>query len=86
MLYAGSLVFAPPHHPVDLRNCGEWSAYLKNTNWRHHPWTEKRRQRARQGQPVSMTADQAVGADSNNQPTAKDDAINFLELTCTWEC
>jgi putative DNA primase/helicase len=30
-------------------------------------------------QPVSMTADQAVGADNGSEPTAKDDAISFLE-------
>ena len=24
MLYAGSLVFTPPDHPVDLRDWGEW--------------------------------------------------------------
>jgi hypothetical protein len=27
MLYAGSLVFTPPRHPVDLRNFGEWWRY-----------------------------------------------------------
>jgi hypothetical protein len=29
MLYAGSLVFTPPHRPVDLKNFGEWW-YFKN--------------------------------------------------------
>src|SRR6201992_3422690 len=27
MLYAGSLVFTPPNHPVDLRNFSEWWRY-----------------------------------------------------------
>ena len=35
MLYAGSLVFTPPNHPVDLKNLGEWWSYLKGANWRH---------------------------------------------------
>ena len=35
MLYAGSLVFTPPNHPVDLRNFGAWWSYLKGANWRH---------------------------------------------------
>lgn len=29
-------------------------------------------------QPVSMTADQAIGAEGDGEPTAKDDAISFL--------
>ena len=29
MLYAGSLVFTPPHRPVDLKNFGEWWAYRR---------------------------------------------------------
>jgi formylglycine-generating enzyme required for sulfatase activity len=36
MLFAGSLVFAPPAHPVDLRNWGEWRTLLKGADWRHH--------------------------------------------------
>ena len=35
MLYAGSLVFTPPAHPVDLRNWGQWWAFLNGANWRH---------------------------------------------------
>jgi formylglycine-generating enzyme len=34
MLYAGSLVFTPPGHPVDLKNWGEWWRFLKGANWR----------------------------------------------------
>jgi formylglycine-generating enzyme len=35
MLFAGSLVFTPPRHPVDLKNFGEWWTYLKDENYRH---------------------------------------------------
>jgi sulfatase modifying factor 1 len=35
MLYAGSLVFTPPGHPVDLKNWGEWWSFMKGANWRH---------------------------------------------------
>jgi formylglycine-generating enzyme len=35
MLYAGSLVFKPPTHRVDLRNWGEWWCFLKGADWRH---------------------------------------------------
>ncbi len=35
ILYAGSLVFAPPPHPVNLRNWGEWWTFPKGADWRH---------------------------------------------------
>jgi formylglycine-generating enzyme len=35
MLYAGSLVFTAPAHPVDLRNWGQWWTLLKGADWRH---------------------------------------------------
>src|SRR5262245_38321813 len=35
MLKAGSLVFRPPTHPVDLRFWGEWWAFKFGANWRH---------------------------------------------------
>jgi sulfatase modifying factor 1 len=35
MLYAGSLVFSPPAHAVDLRFWGEWWTLLKGADWRH---------------------------------------------------
>ena len=35
MLYAGSLVFTPPDHPVDLRNWSQWWTLLKGADWRH---------------------------------------------------
>jgi formylglycine-generating enzyme len=43
MLFAGSLVFAPPAHSVDLRHWGEWWTLLKGADWRH----EEQHQRAR---------------------------------------
>ena len=35
MIYAGSLVFTPPAHAVDLRNWGEWWQFMKDADWRH---------------------------------------------------
>ena len=35
MLYAGSLVFAPPAGPVDLRNMKNWWTFLRAADWRH---------------------------------------------------
>ena len=34
MLKAGSLAFAPPRRPVDLRNWGEWWTFKFGANWR----------------------------------------------------
>jgi formylglycine-generating enzyme required for sulfatase activity len=45
MLYAGSLVFTPSPHQVDLRNWGEWWTFLKRADWRHQvPANERGRQ------------------------------------------
>ena len=35
MLFAGSLVFTPPKHPVDLRDWSRWWTFLKGADWRH---------------------------------------------------
>ena len=35
MIFAGSLVFQVPAHPVDLRNWGDWWSLMKGANWRH---------------------------------------------------
>ena len=35
MLYAGSLVFAKPAGPVDMRNFKNWWTYLRAADWRH---------------------------------------------------
>ncbi len=34
-LVAGSVVFAPPDHPVQLNDYGQWWTYVSGTNWRH---------------------------------------------------
>src|SRR5277367_2275116 len=34
MLYAGSLVFSPPDHPVALSNWSQWWTFLRGANWR----------------------------------------------------
>jgi formylglycine-generating enzyme required for sulfatase activity len=35
MLFAGSLVFTPPKHAVDLRDWSQWWNFLKDADWRH---------------------------------------------------
>jgi formylglycine-generating enzyme len=35
MLFAGSLVFAPPRGPVDLGDWSRWWTFMKGANWRH---------------------------------------------------
>lgn len=35
MLHAGSLVFSPPPHPVDLSDWSQWWQFLKGADWRH---------------------------------------------------
>jgi formylglycine-generating enzyme required for sulfatase activity len=34
-LVAGSLVFTPPDHPVELNDDSQWWSYVKGANWRH---------------------------------------------------
>ncbi len=34
MLKVGSLVFRPPHHPVDLGNIANWWTFMSGANWR----------------------------------------------------
>jgi sulfatase modifying factor 1 len=34
MIFAGSLVFTPPKHPVDLRDWSQWWTLRKGANWR----------------------------------------------------
>ena len=35
MIYAGSLMFLPPDHPVDIRDFSQWWTFAKGANWRH---------------------------------------------------
>ena len=35
MLYAGSLVFSPPDHPVSLSDWSQWWQFMKGADWRH---------------------------------------------------
>ena len=35
MIYAGSLMFSPPDHPVNLRDFSQWWTFAKGANWRH---------------------------------------------------
>ena len=48
MLYAGSLVFTPPDHPVDLRLWGEWWTSAQRRRLAPPLWPEEHHQRARQ--------------------------------------
>jgi formylglycine-generating enzyme len=35
MLYAGSLVFSAPRHPVSLHDWSQWWRFLRGADWRH---------------------------------------------------
>ncbi|MGH7101120.1 MAG: SUMF1/EgtB/PvdO family nonheme iron enzyme [Acetobacteraceae bacterium] len=35
LIFAGSLVFTPPRHRVDLRDWSQWWSLLKGADWRH---------------------------------------------------
>ena len=35
MVYAGSLMFSPPNHPVNLRDFSQWWTFAKGAQWRH---------------------------------------------------
>src|SRR6516164_2377335 len=35
MIFAGSLVFDPPKHPVNLTDWSQWWTLLKGADWRH---------------------------------------------------
>ena len=50
MLKAGSLVFNPPRHAVDLRNWGEWWRFKFGANWRR-PFRSKSTRLARPCSP-----------------------------------
>lgn len=51
LLDAGSLVFQPPSHPVDLRYWGEWWCLMKGAGWRH-PYGPKSNINALDNHPV----------------------------------
>ena len=51
MIFAGSLVFTVPAHPVDLRHWGEWWSLMQGANWRH-PYGPKSNIRGLDDHPV----------------------------------
>ena len=51
MLYAGSLVFTPPKHAVDLRDWSQWWSFTKRADWRH-PYGRKSNVNALDNHPV----------------------------------
>jgi formylglycine-generating enzyme len=55
MLYAGSAVFTPPNHAVDLKNWGEWWSFMKGANW-FHPYGPKSDIKGLDDHPVGHVA------------------------------
>ncbi len=51
MLRAGSLVFTPPRHAVDLRDWSQWWRFVHGANWRR-PYGPKSNINALEGHPV----------------------------------
>jgi sulfatase modifying factor 1 len=51
MLYAGSLVFAPPPSIFDLRDWSQWWTFMKGADWRH-PYGPKSRINTLDDHPV----------------------------------
>ena len=54
-LVAGSVVFLPPDHPVQLNNHYQWWSYVKGANWRH-PEGPKSNLKGREKYPVVQVA------------------------------
>jgi formylglycine-generating enzyme required for sulfatase activity len=54
-LVAGSIVFSPPDHPVELNNHYQWWSYVKGANWRH-PEGPKSNLNGREKYPVVQVA------------------------------
>jgi formylglycine-generating enzyme required for sulfatase activity len=55
MLFAGSLVFVPPQHTVDLADWSSWWTYMRGASWRH-PYGPKSSIRSRDDHPVVHVA------------------------------
>ena len=51
MLFAGSLVFTPPKHAVDLRDWSQWWDFTRAADWRH-PYGRKSNINALDNHPV----------------------------------
>ena len=51
MLYAGSLVFTPPPHVVNLRDWSQWWQFMSSADWRH-PYGPKSNINALDNHPV----------------------------------
>jgi formylglycine-generating enzyme len=55
MLYAGSLVFVPPSHPVDVKDWSQWWTFMKGADWRH-PYGPKSNLNGLENHPVVHVA------------------------------
>ena len=47
MIYAGSLTFAPPNHPVSLRDFSQWWTFTQRGGLAASVWSEEQHQRSR---------------------------------------
>jgi formylglycine-generating enzyme len=54
-LYAGSVVFSPPDHPVPLNNHLQWWDYLRGADW-HHPLGANSSIKGKENYPVVQVA------------------------------
>ena len=61
MLKAGSLVFTPPHHPVDLRDWSQWWKFKFGADWRR-PYGRGRSKHGLDDHPVVHVAYQDATA------------------------
>ena len=51
MLYAGSMVFSPPHHRVDTSDWSQWWRFAEGANWKR-PYGANSPRKALSGHPV----------------------------------
>src|SRR5712691_11000844 len=55
MVYAGSLMFLPPNHPVSLRDFSQWWTFARGAQWQH-PYGPGSNIRGRDDHPVVHVA------------------------------
>ncbi len=55
MIFAGSLVFTPPNHPIDLRDWSQWWSFMKGADW-CHPYGPKSNIGGLDNHPVAHVA------------------------------
>jgi formylglycine-generating enzyme required for sulfatase activity len=60
MLYAGSMVFTPPRHPVDTSDWSKWWRYVKGANWKQPYGPSSGRKALRDHPVVHVTFEDAM--------------------------